>query len=1190
MDINQVVTANENFQSSVNIAFDLGHSEKIRNLIPTETVLDCLENLLSDVINASSRRAKVMTGPYGKGKSHIVLAALSAMYYKNPEIFGNISKAYSNSRPGFTSSFKEFVSSGRRLLPVIISGSSSDLRHSLLGALKNALRGIDAVGLMPKTNFAGAIEAITLWSEKYPDTLTKFESSIGLSYEETISRLEGFDTEIYEEFVGLYPQMTSGSHFNDLENADVVSVYQNVADKLKAMGFSGIYVVYDEFSKYLEANIANTTIEDIKLLQDFAECCNRSTIDSQLHLLLIGHKSLSNYIDSKLPKEKVDGWRGVSGRFFEIEVWGSSSQSYELISNAIVKDSRLWSKWLEIPGNRAMLEEVEYKYVKKGIIPTGCDDTVVFGCYPRHPLSTFLLPRLSEKVAQNERTLFTFVSSRDEKSLTGILAKSNICTFVSPDYIYDYFEPLFRREYYTSPIRKTYELAARTLAKIPQDSLQSKLVKLLASIYIVAEFDRVEPTKQTLLDVYIDCGYTSAEIEEAINGLVEDQSLIYLRRSNAFLKLKESSGEDIESVISDRAERIKTSSSPTAILNEYLSGRAIYPSRHNNENAITRYFDYSFIREKDLDRLIRTGGTIPSSGDGVVAAIYPENPDSIDSIVNAAKAYTGNDPLAVLTVPKAYKTIDQALYRFIAASQLMNEESDDEVLRDEYELVLEDCEEQISTYISAAFRPELKSSAFISNGMICNVNRRAKLSELLSQMCDATYPYTPYINNETLNKNVLTGAAKHSRSKILLALTSQNLEPNLGFIGSGQEISMMRSILKMTGLVESIDSNPTVNLHPESKNINHAISTIEDAIFDKGKICIGAIYSMLTGRSRGIGMKRGPIAVFLALVFREHKNELQIVAHGEEKPLSGDLLDDIDADPDSYVAQVIDWNAAREGYLKKLADIFECRTFGRAQIVESIEKWYVNLPQVVRTTRKYRGYEGITKKAYENHQAFLRTLQRHKPDTQVFLFEELPLSFGLTAEDSDLLILIKQEKDFCEKYVAVLKEALANELKGKLEPSAPAVASLQSVCLDWSESHPNHLGSGVNALIARAISSASGDEQATISRIAKACTSLRVEDWNDGRIDDFYSGIDEFIQQSKMDNGSQDGSDNSNEYVVKFVDENMNMLERSFKRVECGPRARLLKNELLNSIDEMGNSISDAEKKQVVMDVLRSML
>lgn len=71
------------------------------------------------------------------------------------------------------------------------------------------------------------------------------------------------------------------------------------------------------------------------MLQDFAEKCNRSG-EFQMHLMLISHKEIANYID-KLPKQKVDGWRGVSERFKHIHLNNNFTQTYEIVESAIQK-------------------------------------------------------------------------------------------------------------------------------------------------------------------------------------------------------------------------------------------------------------------------------------------------------------------------------------------------------------------------------------------------------------------------------------------------------------------------------------------------------------------------------------------------------------------------------------------------------------------------------------------------------------------------------------------------------------------------------------------------------------------------------------------------------------------------------------------------------------------------------------
>lgn len=130
---------------------------------------------------------------------------------------------------------------------------------------------------------------------------------------ELTAQLGNYNISAYETFERLYPSLTAGSIFNPFLGFDVVELYESVAESLRERGYSGLYVVYDEFSKYLEANITEASVSDTKMLQDFAEKCNRSGT-LQLHLMLICHKEVANYID-KLPSKKwMDGvgFRSVS--------------------------------------------------------------------------------------------------------------------------------------------------------------------------------------------------------------------------------------------------------------------------------------------------------------------------------------------------------------------------------------------------------------------------------------------------------------------------------------------------------------------------------------------------------------------------------------------------------------------------------------------------------------------------------------------------------------------------------------------------------------------------------------------------------------------------------------------------------------------------------------------------------------
>ena len=80
----------KDFQTSINIAFDLNDDRKIKNFIPTISAIRLLEELFLSIDANCTQRAKMLVGAYGRGKSHIVLVALSLLFKKNRDLFTKI--------------------------------------------------------------------------------------------------------------------------------------------------------------------------------------------------------------------------------------------------------------------------------------------------------------------------------------------------------------------------------------------------------------------------------------------------------------------------------------------------------------------------------------------------------------------------------------------------------------------------------------------------------------------------------------------------------------------------------------------------------------------------------------------------------------------------------------------------------------------------------------------------------------------------------------------------------------------------------------------------------------------------------------------------------------------------------------------------------------------------------------------
>ena len=531
--MSEMIKTASDFQYSVNILYDLHNSQKVKNFIPTKSSLQLIEEILLSTENNSSRRSRILIGAYGKGKSHIILTILSLlMKHKPQEDFYHLNKKLENNPQLCQLVQNYYEKKGNGLLPVLVSGSNTSLTQAFIIALQHTLSENNLLDIMPETNYKAASQVILKWKKEYPDTYKKFASLIEETPEEFVEKLNNYDIETYKLFENIYPTLTAGSNFNPFLGFDVVELYESVVKELRRKNlYDGIYVVYDEFSKYLEANITTASVSDTKMLQDFAEKSCRSG-ENQLHLLLISHKEISNYID-KLPKQKVDGWRGISERFEHILLNNNFTQIYEIISSVIQKDKTLWNLFLS--NNERFFSEIYSTYEKHDLfsdLPKNEFKKTIEKCYPLHPVSMFILPRLSERIAQNERTLFTFLSADGTSTLPTYLKNYDDKTFelVTPDLIYDYFEPLLKKEVYSGSVHQTYILSKIILEKIGnEDSLESKIIKTISLIYILEQFEKLKPLKEEIIQIY-SFSHSKDEITNALDNLIERQFVLYLRQ------------------------------------------------------------------------------------------------------------------------------------------------------------------------------------------------------------------------------------------------------------------------------------------------------------------------------------------------------------------------------------------------------------------------------------------------------------------------------------------------------------------------------------------------------------------------------------------------------------------------------------------------------------------------------------
>ena len=1196
--MSEMISVASGFQYSVNIGYDLNHDDKLQNFIPTKSSLDLLQDILLSTEDTSTERARVLVGAYGKGKSHIVLTILSVLMQRDWSLFIRLNERVEQN-PELARLVRNYYDSNKKLLPVIISGSSSSMPQSFLLALQKALSENDLMDVMPETNYQAASNAIRKWEKEFPDTYKKLRSEIGRPVDQFIKEIEEYDVESYEEFIRLYPKLTSGSLFNPFVGFDVIELYESVVKHIKARGYAGIYVVYDEFSKFLEANIKEASVSDTKMLQDFAEKCNRSG-GSQLHLMLISHKEISNYIDT-LPKQKVDGWRGVSERFKHIHLNNNFTQTYEIISSVILNQKSPWKRFCKTFKDSFdyLINAYSGHAIFSDITREGVEKTV-YGCYPLHPVTTFILPRLSERVAQNERTLFTFLSAKGTSTLSVFLENYHDDCFrvITPDMIFDYFEPLFRKESYTSELHSHYTLTKSILEKLKDaDSLESKLVKTISLIYILDQFDKIKPTSNELVGIY-SLEYEQSEIRAAIDNLIYKEFVIYLKLSNDFLRLKQTSGVDVKQTIADTIKKNAVGFSVKETLNSASIDNYMYPSKYNDSREMTRYFTFEFINSsevtKDVDWDIKSEAI---AGDGVIYGIIPDKEDSIPRLRKLVATTSKDKERYIFIIPNKYSEIRDVVLKFNAVTKLRDAAEGDDLLFDEYEVIYEDLRDVISEFIGQYTHPENFKSVYIHDGQEKTITRKAGLTGLMSDICEKVYSRTPIINNEAVNKSELTGTALNSRSKIIIGLLRNTLEPGLGLTGTGQEVSIMRSTLIRKKILVEEEGITRINLLTGDENTDYMLTAISSFILSartQGESVFSDLYHSLMSPEGSIGLRKALIPIYLAAVLHEYRQEAVIVSDLGELPLSVDTLLQIEADPSLFRIKYLDWDSEKESFIRKLDDIFvkyinetEKATNAYEYIVSAMRRWYVSLPKYAKEKNP-----GARAKKYR----ILIRLLKQNIGSYELLFEKLLKEYGEDYDSAaDTIKLAKEYYDgaidaLVDNLIGDVKELFATGSRYNLEQS-----SLTSIIQDWCERqdasvYDQLFENGADRCLGF-LRSVSNDEKAVIVGLAKIATDLRIEDWDDRTKELFDRKLKEYkktAEEFTTDIKSEDEGETSS-YSLTFIDDAGKSVTKRFDKVEQSNRGKLLMNSIIADIDSMGHSISEQEKRQILMEVLKKM-
>lgn len=1189
MTLNDIISFNKEFKSGINLYLSLNKPEKVQAYIPTASSLRILDDYLQSVLY-NKEQATLLIGPYGKGKSHLLLVLLAILSMKrnkkNEKVIDSLLEKIGTDEEQDIQ-VREHVKqawSENPFLPVVLNSTGGDLKQAFLMALNDALIRAKLDNLVPDTFYSIALQRIEEWNESYPETYEKFKQQLErarTNIDEFIASLKMFSSEALELFKKIYPTITAGSEFNPLAASEVLPLYRNISDQLvENYKYSGIYIVFDEFSKFIEGQDGKAVGNNMKLLQDICELSVDSQ-NSKVFITLIAHKSIKEY-GKYLSQETINAFTGIEGRIIEKYFVTSIKNNYELVKNAIIKKDgfediipngrKLFGKkaadmYYSIPAFRA-------KFQKKDFV-----SIILRGCFPLNPIAAYILLNISEKVAQNERTLFTFVSNDEPNSLARYVRNHEESGewSVGADLVYDYFQGLFKKEVGNELIHSIWLSSEYALEKC-NTSDEKKVLKALAVILAVNKEEEISAT-----DAYLKIAVSVDDYDSVIRVL-KDEEIIYKRRATDSYAFKTKAGSTLKTEIKKQRELRGDNANYSAALDKISDVNYIIPRKYNTDFKMTRYFDHEFMSVEAFLDISEARIILDGSLDGKVIKLYSFNPISQMKVKKHYKKLACERLIVV--VPQEGLNIKKQLVDYEILQVLRNSASfsgDDEILRRELPIIEDDITQEVEDVLAAVYGKDSESIVLYHKDG--NVVEGASGTEELAvnNCCRALYDHCPIINNEIINRNTISSSqTKKTRISIISTLLS-HLDSEEYYTGTNQEATVFRSLFVRTGL-KGKKVLPDKNLLEVINIINSFIDACSD-----NKMSVKGLIQQLT--SKPYGMRKGILSIYLACVFADRKEDLIFYLSGMEVQLSPNVLVNLVDNPDQYALFVSKEDVEKEKYISELNEMFHVAdqrnlTESRIKnIVICMQRWFRSLPQISRNMADIN-YIAEYVEISSQMNGLKNLLQRVEINPYEMLFVSLPDIFGtkdFCEIEGGLDTVVTAFEDYLDRLIMIVANKTYEIFGGRKRKD------LYHVLKEWYKKQSSLSKEGLHdgkttALMSFISNLDIYDDFEIIKRIAKVVTDVYIDNWIDGTVDEYTDELRVYkmrVEEIK-DEVSRD------KLKLSFVGTNGKEIERFYDRAPEGT-GMVLRNIIEDTLDEY-DDLSVNDRVSILLDMIEKII
>ena len=828
------------FRRSVHLERDFYTENALDGYVLTATAREMLSRIVATLANETTSKAWSLTGPYGSGKS--AFALFVAKLLGAPDASAT-KEALEVLKDGDTQLHQRFANpngkgwlSSSGFCPVLISGERAPLSLALLRGLEH---GLISFGKISQSN----------------SPLPKIKRLLNAAEK------------------GRHPSAS-----------EITALFESAMHQINKKRGAGLLIVIDELGKFLEYATQHPTQGDIFVLQSLAELADRSE-QTPLLLMTILHQAFESYAHHAAKSQREE-WAKIQGRFEDFAFAEPTEQVLRLVGTAIEKKSEIAQK-----NNLDTTVDLE---LKPRQLDRGEFIQLLENCLPLHPTVALLIGPLFRRFAQNERSLFAFLSSSEPRGLQDFLSSQHYDSSFLPLFsvadLYDYLTATHGSRLYSTHNGKKWaeiEFAINRLADPPPMAIQ--LIKTIGLLSIVGEVIPNLKASEDLLRYTLDDNTEKfiPAFETALATLEKRSIVVYRRHRDAYA-IWEGSDIDLEGKLREAEKYVNTKASLAIDLSRYMLIRPLVARRHLSQTGTLRYFT---VRYTDLENF-NTDINAPLNGaDGLVLYTLPGNKkESTQLLKKVCETDIAKRKEVLIAIPRSIGLLHDAVAELGYlhwVEENTPELEDDAIAKRELSARLAEAEREVSERLTAIFgRNSEEACAWYHKGKSRDIDSERGRNNYLSKICDEVYGKSPYIQNELINRRKISSAATTARKKLIQAMLENEEQENLGITGYPPEMSIYLSFLSNTGLHCEVEG--IWGFHPPKAPDENRITPTWKAIEDFLEKCEGErqliekLYEHLMAPP--FGVRSGPLPILLCAVMLYYKTEIALYENGSFIP------------------------------------------------------------------------------------------------------------------------------------------------------------------------------------------------------------------------------------------------------------------------------------------------------------------